>query len=185
MSVLELIYIVIAIVITSLLWLVYLTNLRSKHNNLHKNIDNEVFVKSDERISVLKEEINNLNSKVLIEKNKSFQEGFDKARSEFSLEVNPYKEEFIDGDDGFIINDIYHEVNIGYKYQLFINGIPVLKPSIIIDHVFIERKKEVVKNNYTKAETAIELGISRPTLDKRLEKHNWRKLEIKHILKNM
>ena len=95
MSILELIYIVIAIVITSLLWLVYLTNLRSKHNNLHKNIDNEVFVKSDERISLLKEEINNLNSKVLIEKNNSFQEGFDKARSEFSLEVNPYKEEFI------------------------------------------------------------------------------------------
>ena len=154
MSVLELIYIVIAIVITSLLWLVYLTNLRSKHNNLHKNIDNEVFVKSDERISLLKEEINNLNSKVLIEKNKSFQEGFDKARSEFSLEVNPYKEEFIDGDDGFIINDIYHEVNIGYKYQLFINGIPVLKPSIIIDHVFIERKKEV---DYQKVKTALEI----------------------------
>ena len=43
----------------------------------------------------------------------------------------------------------------------------------------------MVKNNHTKAETAIELGISRPTLDKRLEKHNWRKLEIKHILKNM
>lgn len=154
MSVLELIYIVIAIVITSLLWLVYLTNLRSKHNNLHKNIDNEVFVKSDERISLLKEEINNLNSKVLIEKNNSFQEGFDKARSEFSLEVNPYKEEFIDGDDGFIINDIYHEVNIGYKYQLFINGIPVLKPSIIIDHVFIERKKEV---DYQKVKTALEI----------------------------
>ena len=154
MSVLELIYIVIAIVITSLLWLVYLTNLRSKHNNLHKNIDNEVFVKSDERISLLKEEINNLNSKVLIEKNKSFQEGFDKARSEFSLEVNPYKEEFIDGDDGFIINDIYHEVNIGYKYQLFINGIPVLKPSIIIDNVLIERKKEV---DYQKVKTALEI----------------------------
>lgn len=154
MSVLELIYIVIAIVITSLLWLVYLTNLRSKHNNLHKNIDNEVFVKSDERISLLKEEINNLNSKVLIEKNKSFQEGFDKARSEFSLEVNPYKEEFIDGDDGFIINDIYHEVSIGYKYQLFINGIPVLKPSIIIDNVLIERKKEV---DYQKVKTALEI----------------------------
>lgn len=43
----------------------------------------------------------------------------------------------------------------------------------------------MVKNNQTKAELSIELGISRPTLDKRLLKHNWRKLEIKHILKNM
>ncbi len=148
------IYIVIAIVMTSLIWLIYLTNLRSKHNNLHKNIDNEVFVKSDERISVLKEEISNLKSNVLIEKNKSFQEGFDKARSEFSLEVYPYKEEFFDGDDGFIINDIYHEVSVGYKYQLFINGIPVLKPSIIIDNVLIERKKEV---DHQKIKTALDI----------------------------
>ena len=36
---------------------------------------------------------------------------------------------------------------------------------------------------YSKVEICEELGMSRPTLDKRLEKHNWKKLEIKLIVK--
>lgn len=43
----------------------------------------------------------------------------------------------------------------------------------------------MIKNNQTKLELSAELGVSRPTLDKRLKKHNWKKLEIKHILNKM
>lgn len=56
-----------------------------------------------------------------------------------------------------------------------------------MDNKHITNRVEIylLKNNETKANVAACLGVSRPTLDKRLIKHNWRKLEIKHILKNM
>jgi len=37
---------------------------------------------------------------------------------------------------------------------------------------------------YTKTEISEMLGISRPTLDARMKKHNWRFNEIKLILKH-
>ena len=36
---------------------------------------------------------------------------------------------------------------------------------------------------HTKEELSIMIGISRPTLDSRLEKENWKKSEISHIAK--
>jgi len=44
-------------------------------------------------------------------------------------------------------------------------------------------KSWITTGRYTKIEICEELGISRPTLDSRLEKHNWKKLEIKLIIK--
>ena len=36
-------------------------------------------------------------------------------------------------------------------------------------------------NRYNKRTLSEELGISRPTLNERLEKHNWKKLEVERI----
>ena len=36
-------------------------------------------------------------------------------------------------------------------------------------------------NNWNKIGLALELGISRPTLDKRLREHNWKILEVQKI----
>jgi len=44
-------------------------------------------------------------------------------------------------------------------------------------------KVKLLLFKYTKEELSIMIGISRPTLDTRLEKENWKKSEISHIAK--
>lgn len=39
------------------------------------------------------------------------------------------------------------------------------------------------RGDYTKTELSEELGITRPTLNTRLSKHNWKKLEIEKVNK--
>ncbi len=43
--------------------------------------------------------------------------------------------------------------------------------------------KQILLSKYNKITLAEEIGISRPTLDKRLLKHNWKKSEIELIKK--
>lgn len=45
------------------------------------------------------------------------------------------------------------------------------------------QKKKALKLKYEKKELAEKLGMSRPTLNTRLEKNNWKKLEIEKLLK--
>jgi DNA-binding Xre family transcriptional regulator len=47
----------------------------------------------------------------------------------------------------------------------------------------MEQKLKLLLLKYEKKELAEKLGISRPTLNKRLEKNNWKKLEIEKLLK--
>ena len=57
-----------------------------------------------------------------------------------------------------LINDIYHEVYVGYKYQLFMNGIPILEPATITLEKLVESKREV---DFVKVERAINLVESK------------------------
>jgi DNA-binding Xre family transcriptional regulator len=47
----------------------------------------------------------------------------------------------------------------------------------------MEQKLKLLLLKYEKKELANKLGMSRPTLNTRLEKNNWKKLEIEKILK--
>ena len=57
--------------------------------------------------------------------------------------------------------------------------------------LFVKNKDLVSKRvndwigNYSKSEIARMLNISRPTLNSRLKKNNWKYIEIASILKNM
>lgn len=174
-------------IITSLIWYVYVSKLKSKLENLNLNIDREVLFKTDdsakhlqntlselkgsipkekqlsyeegyengksevkealskseENIKVLQETVNGLRESHAKIKHESYLEGYQKGKSEFSVKVSPYRDEIKTGTDGLIFNDIYHEVMIGYQYQLLINGVPALKPAIIIEEYLIEEKREV------------------------------------------
>ena len=159
-------YLIITFVITSLLWFIYITKLKSRYsnlennyNNLNSNLDKEVVIKSDGTHKALQNTIADLKVQISDIKHTSFREGYDKARSEFSIKVFPYREEHKQGDNGFFVNDIYLEVIVGYQYQLFLNGIPILQPAIVVEEVLAEQKKEVDYNKVTIALEAIEAKL--------------------------
>lgn len=103
----------------------------------------EELLKLKGNINVLQESVNNLNESNAKIKHESYLDGYQKGKSEFSVKVSPYRDEIKTGNDGLIFNDIYHEVMIGYQYQLLINGVPALKPAVIIEEYLIEEKREV------------------------------------------
>ena len=103
----------------------------------------EELLKLKGNINVLQESVNNLNESNAKIKHESYLDGYQKGKSEFSVKVSPYRDEIKTGNDGLIFNDIYHEVMIGYQYRLLINGVPALKPAVIIEEYLIEEKREV------------------------------------------
>jgi len=157
--------IIIAIICTfggsSLLWLIYIQNLKSRleklthnHQNLSSNIDKEIIVRGNQNIDDLKQEIIKIKSEMAEAKYSNYMDGYNKAKSEFFLNITPYHEESKIGKDGLIINDFQHIVNIGYKYQLYINNIPVLEPTIRWESK-LEEKKTVV--DHEKIKSALEM----------------------------
>lgn len=161
-----LLYTSLTFFITSFIWYIYCQSIKSKlkllshdHNNLNKNIDIEIGVKADKNTINLQNTITELKVQIAETKQQSFLEGYDKARSEFSVKVFPYKTEHQQGDEGWLINDIYHCVELGYQYQLFVNGLPVLKPAIIIEEILEEHKKEVSYEKVKLATNTIEANL--------------------------
>lgn len=160
------IYLLLSCTITSLIWFIYVTKLKGVYNNikieydrLNISITKEVSLQSNIHQSDLQNKIKELELSISETKFKSFNDGYDKARGEFSIKVFPYKEEHKQGDDGWIINDIYHEILIGYQYQLFLNGIPILQPAIIVEEVLTEQKREVDYNKIDIALNAVEAKL--------------------------
>lgn len=146
---------------TSLLWLIYIQILKSKlekeknnNQNLNQNIDKEIIVRGHQNTADLNLELTKLKNELSDIKHTSFMEGYKKAKDEFFLNVTPYHEEFKEGDNGFIINDFYHLVKVGYKYQLYINNLPILEPTIKWEKIIEERKREV---DHAKIKSALEM----------------------------
>ncbi|MFP9112918.1 hypothetical protein ACLI1A_03180 [Flavobacterium sp. RHBU_3] len=144
------IYLITTFVITSLLWYVYMQKLVNKYNILkndfekvNTNISKEVEYKSDEVIRNFEKQISELHLKVSEEQQKSYKAGYATAQSEYSVSISPYKEEFRHGDNGWIVNNIYHRIEVGYQYQLFIRDLPVLAPAVIVNEVLEESKREI------------------------------------------
>lgn len=149
-------YIVFSVTVTSLLWYIYVAKLKNQalslklgYEQLSANFDKEISFKSTSNIQALEKTIFELESKIAAVKHESFTEGYNKGRGEFSIKIFPYKEENKSGDDGWLINDIYHEIILGYQYQLFMNGIPLLQPAVIVEEILTEAKREV---DYKKVE---------------------------------
>lgn len=155
------IYLSLTFIITSFCWFIYVGKLKNNYSILKNNYDNftlnlekEVLLKTGETHKTLENTIADLRFSLSEEKHKSYLEGYEKAKNEFSIQVFPYKEEHTQGDNGWFVNDIFHEVIIGYKYQLFINGIPLLQPAIVIEEILTEEKREV---DYNKVRIALEV----------------------------
>lgn len=153
----------ISITITSLLWYIYVTKLKGEfstlknnHQNLNMNLDKEIIVKDDEKYKLLQNKLSEAHLNINQIKHESYLEGYEKAKKEFSIKIYPYKREKKRGDDGFLINDIFHEVTLGYQYQLFVNGIPLLQPAVIIEEKLTQQKKEVDYNKVNKVMEMIE-----------------------------
>lgn len=119
-----------------------------------KKESKEALIKLEVNVKTLQETTRNLTESNAKIKHESYLEGYQKGKGEFSVKVSPYRDEIRTGSDGLIFNDIYHEVMIGYQYQLLINGVPALKPGIIIEEYLIEEKKEV---DFAKIERAANL----------------------------
>ena len=157
----NLIIIVITCISTSIVWLIYVQLVKNKleritnnHNNLNKNIDNEIIVRGSQNVEELKDVIIMLKSEISDTKHKSFFEGYQKAKDEFYLNITPYSEENKKGNTGVIVNDFHHKVYIGYKYQLYINGLPILEPTIRWEKIIEEKKREV---DQAKIRSALEM----------------------------
>ncbi|MDR6967582.1 hypothetical protein J2X31_001594 [Flavobacterium arsenatis] len=119
-----------------------------------KRESKEQLLKFEEEIKHLQEGTNKLNEINAKIKHESYLEGYQKGKSEFSVKVSPFRDEIRTGNDGLIFNDIYHEVRIGYQYQLLINGVPALEPAVVIEEYLIEEKREV---DFVKIERATKL----------------------------
>lgn len=116
-------------------------------------------IKTLDTVKVLESTLNILRESSAKIKYDSYLEGYEKGKSEFSVQVSPYRDEEKSGSDGLIFNDIYHEVIIGYQYQLIINGVPALKPAIIIEERLIEEKREVDFNKIERVSNFVESKI--------------------------
>lgn len=147
--------------LTSCCWLVYVQILKSKianisnyNYNLNQNIDKEALLRSHQHLDELNKEIINLKTQIANVKHTSFSEGYNKAKSEFYLNITPYYEEFSYGDDGLFINNFEHEVRVGYKQQLYVNNLPLLEPTFVWEKVIKEKKRTV---DHEKIKSALEI----------------------------
>lgn len=144
------IYLIATSVITSLVWYISLQKLKlankilkSNQEELNKNLEKEVQLRAGSRVAELERIIVQLKSDVTEAKHQGFKEGHAKARSEFTIQVSPYRQEHLQGNEGWFVNDIYHQISLGYSYQLFLNGIPILQPSVVVHTVLEEEKRQV------------------------------------------
>lgn len=103
-----------------------------KLSKSEKNIDHQVQVKLEEITYNLRNQINDLKQEIIEERESSYKRGVDDAtknfEKDFYVQIQPYKKEVETGVDLLIYNNKEKYIEAGYLYQLFIKGIPALKP---------------------------------------------------------
>jgi len=115
--------IIIAIISTSLIWVIILLILTTNHKR--KNIE----ILKNQEIDFEKEK-NQILNRIRTEKQSEFEKGYESGigKSDFIVQVEPYKNTI--GKKGYFQNSQVME--IGYIYRLFVKGIPSLDPHIQI-----------------------------------------------------
>lgn len=98
--------------------------------------------------------------KILSETNENLRASYEKGyqasqeKKEFSVQISPWKEE-VDS-SSFFKNK--KSVKIGYKYQLFSNGLPCLEPhTIVVEELSVDKLNE---ENIEKAFNNLELVMN-------------------------
>lgn len=137
------------ILITSLIWIlislvIYISSTKKLQKNLKISQD-DFTVKLEKILSDKNEELRD-----------SYEMGYkdSQERKEFSVQLMPWKEE-IDS-SSFFKNK--KSVKIGYKYQLFSNGLPCFDPhTIVVEELTVDRLNE---ENINKAFSNLELVMN-------------------------
>lgn len=145
-----------AILMTSLIWLlISLVIYISYTKKLRK-----VLIESNDQLKVSQEAFTLKLEDILNERNLELRDSYEKgykdsqAKKEFSVQVSPWKEE-IDSSNFFKNKK---SVKIGYKYQLFSNGLPCLEPhTIVVDELTVDKLNE---ENVERAFSNLELVMN-------------------------
>ncbi len=148
--------ILLAILITSLIWIlisVAIYGFFSKKS--HK-----ILLDSNEKLHILNRDFSERLENLLKEKNQevrtSYEMGYNDAsvKNGFSVQLLPWTEE-IDS-SSFFKNK--KSVKIGYKYQLFSQGLPCLQPhTIVVEELIVDKLNE---ENINRAFDNLELAMS-------------------------
>ncbi len=145
--------ILLTILITSLIWIIILIFLYAKN----KNRTEQILVDGNENSSRINLEFNKKLENLLTEKNvelrKSYENGYSDSESkkELSVQIIPWKEEI----DSSTLFKNKKSIKVGYKHQLFSNGMPCFEPHItVVEEITIDKLNE---ENIKKAFSNLEL----------------------------
>lgn len=135
--------IISTLVLTTLVWIIFFKNIQSKlsHENdklkmelniVKSDIDYQVKKKLEDKTSTLHQQILQLKRESVIIERESYDKGKKDASTEFQkdyyVDVTPYKYNYEEGSDFVIFNTKKKFIEVGYKRQLFVKGIPVFEP---------------------------------------------------------
>lgn len=148
--------ILIPILITSLIWILIAVAVYifvSKKSQ-------KVFLESNEKLKAATDHFNNKLEEILRETNEELRTSYEKGyldaqdKKGFSVQIMPWTEE-IDS-SSFFKNK--KSVKIGYKYQLFSQGLPCLQPhTIVVEELTVDKLNE---ENIDRAFTNLELAMN-------------------------
>jgi len=144
--------ILLTILITSLIWIIIFIFLYVKN----KNRTEKILVDGIKNLSRINSEFNKKLENLLTEKNeelrKSYEKGYSDSESkkELSVQIIPWKEEI----DSSTLFKNKKSIKVGYKHQLFSNGMPCFEPHITIVELTIDKLNE---ENIKKAFSNLEL----------------------------
>lgn len=148
--------VLVIILITSLVWIVIAVAIYvifSRKSNRHLSLSSKELQASNKAFSEKLEKILNDKNHEIRE---SYESGFKEAteKNGFSIQILPWTEEM--DSSSFFKNK--KSVKIGYKYQLFSQGLPCLQPhTIIVEELTVDKLNE---ENINRAFDNLELAMN-------------------------
>jgi len=144
--------ILLTLLISSLLWIILLIFLYIKNKNLRE----KMLTDQNEKLSQINSEYNKKLESILTERNeelrKSYEKGYaaSEAKKELSVQISPWKEEI----DSRTLFKNKKSVKVGYKHQLFSNGMPCFEPHItVIEEITLDQlNEEHIKKTFSNLE---------------------------------
>jgi len=134
------------LILTTLVWIIFFKNIQNKLtnqndklstelDNIKGNINYQVEVKLNEKVHFLNEQILDLKNKCIVVEIESYKKGRKEASEEFEkdyfVDITAYKDVWEEGGDFIIFNTKKKFVEVGFKRQLYIKGIPAFDPVYI------------------------------------------------------
>jgi len=148
--------ILIPILITSLIWLiiVLIVYFRTKSRT------EKIFESTNKKLEGINSDFNKKLEKLLAEKNSELKASYEKGYSdsenkkELSVQIIPWKEEI----DSSTLFKSKKSIKVGYKHQLFSNGMPCFEPHItVVEELTVDKLNE---ENINRAFNNLELVMN-------------------------